>query len=112
LLPTKKWKERFTEEVKKEGQEDAAYQQAWNEVEAALPKEQRIDRKARSVLEIRNELLYRKGMLWVPEGLVQKILESEHDTKVAQHMGQDKTIELIRRNFWWPKMNERIIDFV
>jgi len=27
-------------------------------------------------------------------------------------MGQDKSIELIRRNFWWPKMNERIIDFV
>ena len=27
-------------------------------------------------------------------------------------MGQDKTIELIRRNFWWPKMNERIIEFV
>jgi len=27
-------------------------------------------------------------------------------------MGQDKTIELIRRNFWWPKMKERIIDFV
>jgi len=27
-------------------------------------------------------------------------------------MGQDKTIELIRRNFWWPKMNDRIIDFV
>jgi len=27
-------------------------------------------------------------------------------------MGQDKTIELVRRNFWWPKMNERILDFV
>jgi len=27
-------------------------------------------------------------------------------------MGQDKTIELIRRNFWWPKMDEDIIDFV
>jgi len=27
-------------------------------------------------------------------------------------MGWDKTTELIRRNFWWPKMNERIIDFV
>jgi len=39
-------------------------------------------------------------------------MESEHDTKVAGYMGQDKTIELIRRNFWWPKMNERIIDFV
>jgi len=39
-------------------------------------------------------------MLWVPEGLVQKILESEHNTRIAGHMGQDKTIELIRRNFW------------
>ena len=27
-------------------------------------------------------------------------------------MGQDKTIELIRRNFWWPKMDKRIINFV
>jgi len=27
-------------------------------------------------------------------------------------MGQDKTIELIRRNFWWPQMNEQITDFV
>jgi len=39
-------------------------------------------------------------------------MESEHDTKVAGHMEQDKTIELIRRNFWWPKMNERIIEFI
>jgi transposase InsO family protein len=27
-------------------------------------------------------------------------------------MGQDKTIELVRRDFWWPKMDEWIIDFV
>jgi hypothetical protein len=42
--------------------------------------------------------------LWVPDDkdLLLKILESEHDTKVAGNMGQDKTIELIRRNFWWP----------
>jgi len=53
-------------------------------------------------------------MLWIPEdgNLKTLILKSEHHTKVAGHMGQDKTIELIRRNFWWPKMIERIIDFV
>ena len=39
-------------------------------------------------------------------------MESEHDMKIAGHMGQDKTIELIRQNFWWPRMNERIIDFI
>jgi len=27
-------------------------------------------------------------------------------------MGQDKTIELVRRNFWWPNMEKRIVDFV
>jgi len=53
--------------------------------------------KDRKVKEIReeNELLYWKNLLWIPEGLVGKILESKHDTKVAGHMGQDKTIELI-----------------
>jgi hypothetical protein len=47
-------------------------------------------------------------MLWVPEdkNLIRQVLESEHDTKAAGHMGQDKTIELIRQNFWWPKMDE------
>jgi len=63
-------------------------------------------------MEIRDRMLYRKNLLWVPKGLVQQILESEHAMKVVGHMGQDKTIELVRRNFWWPKINERIMDFV
>ena len=87
------------------------------EEEAARPREVRQrDRKVRmeEVLEIKEGLHYRKGMLWIPEdgNLKNLILGSEHDPKIAGHMGQDKTIELIRRNFWWPKMNERIIDFV
>ena len=85
--------------------------------EAAHPREVRQrDQKVRTeeVLEIKDRLLYRRSMLWIPKGgnLKKLILESEHDMKVTAHMGQDKTIELIRRNFWWPKMNDRIIDFV
>jgi len=87
------------------------------EEEAARPREARQrDWKVRTeeVLEIKDGLLYRRGRLWIPEdgSLKNLILESEHDTKIAGHMGQDKTIELILRNFWWPKMNQRIIDFV
>ena len=63
-------------------------------------------------IKLQDQLLYRKGKLWVPGKCIQQVMESEHDTRVAGHMGQDKTIELIRRNFWWPKMNERIIEFV
>ena len=49
------------------------------------------------VLEIKDGLLYRKRMLWIPEdgNLKRTILEPGHDTKVTSHMDQDKTIELI-----------------
>jgi len=42
-----------------------------------------------------NGVLYRGNLLWVPKGLIQPVLESEHNTKIAGHMGQDKTIEII-----------------
>jgi len=132
-LQPRQWSEEFAEAVKKAGKKDNEYQSAIEELEAVLgnavlndrkveeeaahPCEARQrDRKVRmeEVLEIKEGLLYLKGMLWIPDdgNLRALMLESEHDTKVAGHMGQDKTIELIRRNFWRPKMNERIIDFV
>jgi len=132
-LPPQQWSEEFAEEVRKAGTKDKDYQGAVKELEAVLgngalndrkveeeaacPREaQQRDRKARmeEVLEIKDGLLYRRGMLWIPEdgNLNKMILESEHDMKIAGHMGQDKTIELIRQNFWWPKINERITDFV
>jgi len=87
------------------------------EEEAAHPREaQRGDRMVRTeeVLGIKDGLLYRRGILWILENgnLKKMILQSEHNTKGAGHMGQEKMIELIRRNFRWPKMNESIIDFV
>jgi len=110
LLPARRWNPDFIEEIKKTPKNDRDYQQeAKQEAEA-----EELSPENRKVREIRynDGLLYRKSLLWVPNELVQRIMESEHDTKVAGHMGQDKTTELIRRNFWWPRMNERIIDFV
>jgi len=109
-LPARRWNPDFTEEIRKAAKNDPDYQQvAKQEAEA-----DKLSPKTRKDKEIRynDGLLYRKNLLWVPNELVQWIMESEHDTKVARHMGQDKNIELIRRNFWWPRMNERIIDFV
>jgi len=109
-LPTRKWLKEFLEKVKEEGKKDNNYEQAIKQEAIAgepAPKDQKVKE-----IRIEGGLVYRKNLLWIPNGLIQQIMESEHDTKVAGHMGQDKTIELIRRNFWWPKMNERIIDFV
>jgi len=109
-LPERKWTEEFLTRVREEGKKDEAYEQAKKQ-EAVTGSLSPKDRKARE-WNWENDLLYRRNLLWVPNGLIQKVMESEPDTKVAGHMGQDKTIELIRRNFWWPKMNELIIDFV
>jgi len=109
-LQQRKWTEEFLANVRKEGKKDEAYEQA-KEQEAAAEKPSPKDRKVQE-LSCKDNLLYLQNLLWVPKGLVQEIMESEHDTKVAGHMGQGKTIELIRRNFWWPKMDEQIIDFV
>ena len=114
--------------IKREGWEDPGYRQAWEAVQinsvldsrkaeeaAADPSEvTQKDQKVRikEIFKIKEGLLYRKGMFWIPENSTQAVLLSEHDTKVAGHMGQNKTIELISRNFCWPKMNERIIAFV
>jgi len=100
----------FLAKVREEGKKDEAYERARKQ-EAAIDGLSPKDRKLGG-MEYKDDLLYQGNLLWIPKGLVQHILESEHDTKVAGHMGQDKTIELIRRNFWWPKMNEQIIDFV
>jgi len=110
-LPARKWNPKFLEEVRKAARSDPAYQQGRKEAttEELTPMERK---EGKMNLELKDDLLYRKSILWVPQGIVQRILESEHDTKVVGHMGQDKTIELIRRNFWWPKMKERIVDFV
>jgi len=85
-LPARKWSKEFVKEVRETAKKDEDCEKAWKqaeEQEAALQEEQRTDRKARSETEIRDGLLYRKGMLWVPEGLTKRVLESEHDTKVA-----------------------------
>jgi len=105
-LSARGWNPEFTKRVYQEGQKDGAYQQVQKEAE------EQTSQTNKGTLRIQDELLYRKDMLWVPEELIREIMESEHNTKVASHMGQGKTIELIPRNFWWPKMNEQIIDFV
>ncbi|CCE34872.1 uncharacterized protein CPUR_08811 [Claviceps purpurea 20.1] len=64
------------------------------------------------IFTLEEGLLYRKGRLWIPTSLETEVLVSEHDTKVAGHMGMDKTVELITRNFWWPKLESIVRDYV
>jgi len=92
-LPTRKWSKEFLEKVKEEGKKDKNYKQAMKQEAVAgepAPKDQKVKE-----IRIEDGLVYRRNHLWISNSLIQQIIESEHNTKVAGHMGQDKTIELI-----------------
>jgi hypothetical protein len=72
---------------------------------------QRTEGKER-ILELQDGLLYYQGLLWVPENTCNTILNTEHNSQVARHFGQDRMIELIQHNFWWPKMDQEIIEYI
>jgi len=44
----------------------------------------------------------------VPEGLRQRKIQSEHDSKVAGHIGRERKLELITRNFCWTNMEQDV----
>ena len=40
------------------------------------------------------------------------VLSANHDSKIAGHFGQFKTLEQLRQNFFWSKMDEETKDYV
>ena len=40
------------------------------------------------------------------------VFENEYDTMVAGYMSMDKTLEMINRNFYWPRMAKDIQDYI
>ncbi|KAF8761993.1 hypothetical protein RHS01_00042 [Rhizoctonia solani] len=52
------------------------------------------------------DLLWYRGKLVVPdsETLKEQLLKEFHDSPLAGHPGQQRTLELLSRNYWWPGM--------
>ena len=63
---------------------------------------------------IANGILYFKNRWVVPSDTELKlgILLECHDAKVAGHFGQYKTLEKVRSNFFWAKMEDEVRDYV
>jgi len=62
----------------------------------------------------KNGLLYYKNRLYIPEdeSLQTEIAQGCHDTVVAGHFGQEKTIEIVTRDFYRKGLAEWIRDYV
>jgi Reverse transcriptase (RNA-dependent DNA polymerase)/RNase H-like domain found in reverse transcriptase/Integrase zinc binding domain/Chromo (CHRromatin Organisation MOdifier) domain len=69
------------------------------------------DSKARSARsaewKLEHGLIFYRDRIYVPNDaeLRRKIVAQHHDTKIAGHPGRWKTLELVSRNYWWPRMS-------
>ncbi|QRW20440.1 Retrotransposable element Tf2 protein [Rhizoctonia solani] len=60
------------------------------------------------------DLLWYRGKLVVPdsETLKEQLLKEFHDSPLAGHPGQQRTLELLSRNYWWPGMKSSAKEWV
>jgi len=73
-----------------------------------------MERNSSPDISSEDETLSYKGRLWIPVNLQlnNQILEVQHNRKVTGHMGQDQTIELVRRNNFALEMEIIIEEYV
>ena len=59
-------------------------------------------------------LILFQGKVYIPKDmdLRRRIVKLCHETPVAGHPGQWKTLELVTRNYWWPGMTKYIVAYV
>ena len=62
----------------------------------------------------KGDLLWRGNLLYVPnqEELRQDILYWHHDVPWCGHLGIQKTLDLVQRQFWWPSIATHIKNYV
>jgi len=55
-----------------------------------------------------------RGKVYVPKNIKLRleIIKLHHDTPVAGHSGQWKTLELVTRNYWWPGITMQVKNYV
>ena len=62
--------------------------------------------------KIKNNMIYYGNLIYIPEKLRLEILMKYHEKPAAGHLGIKRTLELITRNFWWPKIHIDVAKFV
>ena len=64
--------------------------------------------------QIEEGLVLKEGRVYVlkDEKLRVKIIQLHHDTLIAGHRGQWKTVELVTRNYWWPGITKEMKRYV
>ena len=61
-----------------------------------------------------DSIMYKEGKVYMPKDkkLRAEIIRLHHNTPIGGHEGQQKTVELVTRNFWWPGVTKEVKRYV
>jgi len=78
-----------------------------------LEKSHYIKRKLNN-FSFKNNFILFQNLIYIPDiiELKLKLLQMYHDSPTAGHFGRSKTLELISRNYFWPKMRNFINNYI
>ena len=96
----------FVDDIKQAYRQDKMAQ----EIIKDLAEDTRNNYNKKHWLEV-DGLLVRKEnpeQIYVPTTFRKTIIQLNHDSEYARHLGIDKTSDLVSRNFYWPKMRKDI----
>ena len=57
-----------------------------------------------------DSIMYKEGKVYAPKDdkLRAEIIRLYHNMLVGGHGGQQKTVELVTQNFWWPGITKEV----
>ena len=61
-----------------------------------------------------DRIAYMEGRIYVPNNkrLKEKILWENHNVVDVEHPGQQRMLELLKRNYWWPGLKEDVKKYM
>ena len=76
-------------------------------------REQEIEqelKKENSLAWKQDRIIYMEGQIYIPNNrnLKEWILQENHDPVDVGHPGQQRILELVKRNYWWPEIKEDV----
>jgi len=100
----------FLNKIRAAGKEDEKWQNRGSELVRLRENGTKMPEEWRE----KDGLLYYKNGLYIPEdeALQTEIAQGCHDSLVAGHFGQEKTIEIVTRDLYWKKLADWIRDCV
>ena len=65
-------------------------------------------------LEIRDGLLYKNDRIFIPRyrDVIRIILQEKHDNPLGGHFGIAKTVEAVKRTYYWDKIRKDVEDYI